>query len=89
MVASTPETEWDADQQGWMVALAVYRAGRCPLCGGDIEECGSKSRGTWEVPLPRRCWRTDALIAAQEARTKTEHPQALLWRVVKRATGRG
>jgi len=88
-VASTPETEWDAEQRGWVLALADYRAGRCPLCGGDIEECGPKSRGQWKVPDPRRCHRTDALILAQESRKKTVRPQALLWRVMNKVTGRG
>jgi hypothetical protein len=81
-VSSTPETEWDAEQQAWAVALGVYRTGLCPVCGGDLEECGQA--GVWEVPAPRRCHRTDALMLAQEARTNTSRPGALMWRVQKK-----
>lgn len=84
LIRSVPETEWDAEQQGWMLALGLYRAGRCPVCGGDIEECGPASRGTWEVPPPRRCYRADAIALAQDDRKRTPRPHALMWKVRKK-----
>lgn len=90
MASSTPETEWDAEQRGWMLALAVYRAGLCPLCGGPLDECGPKSKGMWTAPPPRRCYRVDAVALAQEGR-KDARAHALLWRTEKRKKkpGRG
>lgn len=82
MVASIPETEWDAEQRAWLLALAIYRASRCPHCGGDITECGPESASKWKVPPPRRCYRTDALAIAQESSNRPR-PHALLWRVEK------
>ena len=66
-----------------MLALALYRADRCPHCGGDIEECGPTSASKWTVPPPRRCYRTDALLMAQEGGHRPR-PDALLWRVERR-----
>lgn len=83
LVSSVPEAEWDDEQQGWTLALALHRASRCPHCGGDIEECGPQSAGKWTVPVPRRCHRTDALLIAQEG-SKRLRPDALLWRVERR-----
>lgn len=83
LVRSVPESEWDDQQRGWMLALEIYRATRCPLCGGPIEDCGPKSSGRWTVPPPRRCYRTDALSLAQDASNRPR-PEALLWRVEKR-----
>lgn len=66
-----------------MLALAVWRASRCPSCGGPIGECGPESDGRWKVPPPRRCYRTDALSIAQES-SKRPRPEALMWRVERR-----
>jgi len=35
---SQPEVEWDEQEQGWMLALAIYRDTKCPHCSGFLEE---------------------------------------------------
>lgn len=83
MARSVPEVEWDEEQQGWSLALAYYRATRCPCCGGDIEECGPQTAGTWATPPPRRCYRTDSLLLAQEG-SKHARREALMWRTERK-----
>jgi len=64
-----------------MLALALYRDSRCPLCGGDIRDCtGPEDEADVHVPPPRRCRRTDALIGAQETYKDNPRPAALLFR---------
>lgn len=86
LTSSTPETEWDDQQRAWMLALAIHRAGLCPICGGPIDDCGPDTRGTWQVPPPRRCQRTDAVLLVQEDRKHTPRPAALMYRAVKQTT---
>lgn len=38
---TTRETEWDEQQQGWMLALAYWRAGLCRRCHGELEQTAS------------------------------------------------
>jgi len=81
---TTRDSEWDDEQQGWMLALAVWRANRCPNCGRDIRECTDES-ADWHVPPPTRCHVTTALaIAQQQYYRDSPHPHALLWRVERR-----
>jgi hypothetical protein len=77
---TTREPEWSDEDRGWSLALALYRATRCPHCGGDIADCTRD----WDdlvirTPPPKRCKVTDALIDAQKNHTNPK-PQALLWR---------
>lgn len=87
------ESPWDEQQRGWMLALDEYEATRCPLCGGDPDECsGDGSYGRWKAAGPRRCQKTHEVRVAQAARAKKvpdgvdDHPEALLWRVVERGS---
>jgi hypothetical protein len=38
---TTRESEWDVQQQAEMLALALYRAGLCHRCGGELAETTS------------------------------------------------
>lgn len=79
----TRETEWDEEQQSLMLALQLWRARLCPVCGGDPAECQDNSRqGVWSVPPPQRCHRQTALLrAAEPYRTgQTPYPDALTYR---------
>ncbi|HEX5996944.1 MAG TPA: hypothetical protein VFY84_17515 [Jiangellales bacterium] len=84
LVSSVPETEWDETEQGWMLALAEYRASLCP-CG-----CGHKAADTlamegthqWRVRKVR-CHARDQLAVAQNA-YNGQRPEAVLWSVEKR-----
>lgn len=81
----TREAEWDEQEQAWMLALAEYRATRCPDCGRDVRECTDPaSEGKYRVPPPDRCHATTALVIAQKVNAESPQPEALLWRVERR-----
>lgn len=68
-----------------MLALAEYRATRCPSCGQDIRECTAPDGdGKYTAGLPTRCHATTALSIAQKAYAETPQREALLWRVERR-----
>lgn len=83
MVASAPEAEWDEEQQGWMLALAEYRAGACPCgCGERFEQStASEMDGRYKVGLPTRCHARTALLIAQKAYDEQPQSEALLFTV--------
>lgn len=82
MVASRPETEWDAEQRGWMLALAEFRASRCPCgCGHNAKDTtGMEIPGQW-VARRVRCHARAALEAAQAAAPNNPEdlPGARIW----------
>lgn len=81
LVRSVQEAAWTDRDRALILALTYYRNTRlCPACGGLKDECGPKSRGQWRVPPPRRCYRADRLLLAQEG-SKRERPDALSWTV--------
>jgi len=88
LVRSVQEPAWTDRDRALMLALVYYRNTRCPNCGGDPAECGPDSRGKWEVPPPRRCYRTDRLALAQES-SKADRPEALSWTVQRRGVANG
>lgn len=64
-----------------MLALSSYEATRCPVCGGDRDECWPEEhRGEFEVPPPMRCHRETALSKARKAYAESEEPFALMYR---------
>lgn len=65
-----------------MVALELWRATRCPACGGDMHECCAPD-AAFTVASPRRCHKTTALAIAQD-QSQRKQPEALLWRVERR-----
>lgn len=74
------ESEWDALQQGWMVALAEYEASRCPGCGGDLNETLTTEAESYRVPPPARCGRCTRIAQAQEVHAKDhQHMHATRW----------
>lgn len=81
-MASRPETEWDGRQRGWLLALAEYRATRCPCgCGHNAADTTAKE-GTYRWRARRvRCMARDAMVAAQQqASSKPEdRAEARLW----------
>lgn len=84
MVASRPETEWDALQRAWMIALGEYRATRCKGCGNNVEETTGPQDGLrWQVRRVR-CWACHDLEAAHLVNSKTDKPETypgarLMW----------
>lgn len=79
------ETEWDLEQQEWMLALDVAEADECPGCHGRLSETTlPENDGAYIPKPPLRCHKCTGLgISADHARTKPQ-PQALLLDVEKR-----
>lgn len=88
----TRETEWTAEERGWMLALAVYRAELCARCGGDLTLTASplsdpdNHDGThiYQAKFPKRCHRCTALMASEDTYTGNKHvthPRALIHHV--------
>ncbi|PRY56435.1 hypothetical protein [Glycomyces artemisiae] len=74
------ETEWDADEQDWMLALALTEADECPGCHGWLSETTLPENDDKYLPGPPvRCHRCTAQgIGADQIRAqKKPQPQAL------------
>ncbi|MFG3340528.1 hypothetical protein [Glycomyces sp. NPDC048151] len=81
------ETEWDDEQQDWMLALALAEADECPGCHGRFSETTlPENDGRYLPDDPARCHRCTALaIGADQIRDrKSPQPQALFPRVKER-----
>lgn len=77
------EPEWDQTQTGWMLALGMWEATRCPICGGDREECWAQENiGKFKMPKPwpMRCHRETALAQIRKEYQENPHPSALVYR---------
>lgn len=101
---TTRESEWDEQEQAWMLALAVYEAGLCHRCQGELDETASaaldpNNRDGTHIYKPRpptRCHRCTALMDSdktyhavdKEGHYITPHPQALIHHVEKIARPR-
>ncbi len=82
LVESTPEPEWDFQEQAWMLALGLYRKNRCHGCGGDLTETtDAKHEDRYHPILPVQCHRCAAFARAHEQYKDYPHPQSLLHRV--------
>lgn len=77
------ETEWDEEQQGWMLALQLYRDGLCPSCGMPREVCMAIENDGRFKATATRCHATDARIMAAERAQKQNvpRPEARLYAV--------
>lgn len=78
------ETEWDLEQQEWMLALDLAEADECPGCHGRLSETTlAENDGAYVPKPPTRCHRCTAVgIAADHARNSPQ-PQAVLLNVEK------
>jgi hypothetical protein len=84
VVASTREVEWDEEQRDLMMALDVYRAGLCPLCGWPAKTCQDPANANLLEPqVPARCYVRTNIEVKQEKEASESHnrpqPSALLW----------
>jgi hypothetical protein len=75
VVASRPETEWDATQRGWMLALAEHRSGRCKGCGHKLDETTGRkgARQRWQI-RKARCWACHDLEGVRLQHLKNDKP---------------
>lgn len=64
------DTEWDSDEQDWMLALALLDADECPGCHGWLSETTKpENENTWSPAPPLRCHRCTAQgIGADQVR---------------------
>jgi hypothetical protein len=82
LVTSTPEVEWDDTEQGWMLALAAYRRGLCPGCGGELAETAKpEHEDRYRHRPPVECHRCVGFTRGREAFQDHPHPEALIHRV--------
>jgi hypothetical protein len=74
------ESRFTEADRAELLALAAYRAGLCPVCGGPLDVCTShEATGPKFVASRVRCRRTDAVIVARDALQNTQRPEALVW----------
>lgn len=82
LVSSTPEVEWDEQEQGWMLALKAYRDSRCPSCGGNLAETTkAENEDRYVHDLPLVCHRCVAFARAHETYADQPRPHTLIHRV--------
>jgi hypothetical protein len=84
---SVPESEWNEDQRGLVLALAVWQAGMCRRCGGDLTETTNplhdrdNPQGShfYKAAKPVRCHRCTALMDSEHRHAEDKavaHPDA-------------
>jgi hypothetical protein len=82
---STVEPEWDEVEQGWMLALSLYRDRRCPGCGGDIDvTTNPENEEQYRHELPLQCFRCVAFAQAHKAYDDQLYPMSLIHLVRQR-----
>lgn len=74
-MSSTPETEWDETEQGWILGLAEYRAGLCRHCGQPLTDTTDAAHDpdnpantdVYDVPDPVVCLLCEAFARKEKA----------------------
>lgn len=81
--------EWDEQEQGWMLALALHEENRCPGCGGDINvTTDPKNEDGYRHQPPLQCFRCVAFSQAHQAYAEQPHPLSLIHLVPARPKAR-
>lgn len=83
------ETEWDDDEREWMLALAEYESGLCPVCGNPTSYCHDPLRERDSEVEISRCMVTDLTMRALKKHvdsTGVERPEALTTRLKHKET---
>jgi len=89
LVSSQPEPEWDEREQAWMLALAQYRATRCPQCSGDLAvTTAPENEEKFKAEPPMQCFRCLAFSRSHEEYREEKHPLSLLHLVPRRPSVR-
>lgn len=80
-MSSTPEQEWDEQQQAWMLALAECEAMSCHGCGGWLPETTAiENDERYAAPEGIRCHSCTAQSRAQQDHAKNaQYPHAVQW----------
>lgn len=62
-----------------MLALRMYREGRCPYCGGDLAQTtAAANEDRYQHELPLECFRCVAFARAHEAYANQPRPQTFI-----------
>lgn len=70
-MSSRPEAEWDEEQQGWMLALAMSERLTCDGCGGWLPDTTEHDARHYRAdPAPWKCGACLALGAVQRGYAK-------------------
>lgn len=78
-MSSTPESEWDDHEQGWMLALRAYRDSLCARCSGDLAvTTAPENEGLFKAKLPVQCFRCVAFAEVHDTYKDEHHPQTLI-----------
>lgn len=90
LVSSIPESEWDAQERGWMLAYAAYLENCCARCGGDLHETTNPANEDGYVHLlPVQCARCVEFERATKEYEREPFAQTLMHRVkLKREVAR-
>ena len=76
------ESEWDADERAWMLALGEYRDGLCRTCGGTLDETtDALNEDRYHRLDPVRCYRCLEYARADAAYKEDQYPLTLIHRV--------
>jgi hypothetical protein len=76
------EPEWDDAQEAWFLALAEYRASRCPCgCGQPVAESTAIENDGRYKATANRCHARAALAIEAGRYAKDPHPETLLYSV--------
>lgn len=85
LISSTPEVEWDEEQQTLMLALARWRDLSCKGCGGWLADTTQKSAEcAYVIERPVRCHRCAAYAVASNTARNMHLPESLLLQVSRR-----
>jgi hypothetical protein len=78
LVSSTPEVEWDEQEQGWALAYQMYRDSLC-RCGGYLPDTTNpRNEGRYRPLLPIQCHHCLALAQSEETYRDEPHPMTLI-----------
>jgi hypothetical protein len=79
---TTTDSEWDEEQEAWFVALAGYRASRCPCgCGHDRRESMAIENDGRYKATAAQCHARAAMSIAAKQYEKEPFADSLLYAV--------
>ena len=82
---SRRESEFDEEDRGWFLALALCRRLTCAGCGHWLPESTSTATEDYQVDAPYRCGACTMLAMRQEQHSeKNQHMHATRWTVERR-----
>jgi hypothetical protein len=79
LASSQPEPEWDEQEQGWMLALRMYRLSLCPACTGDLNvTTAAENEERFHRLPPLQCFRCLEFARSHDEWSDEKHPLTYL-----------